>query len=111
MRLVDFDPITRIKTEFEYDHSQDKFVVKRSQDVDAILEDNKLAQLDVDSHRKQSKNDWSLYARVPNILIEKWLTEHGVDFFNPDHWQKVMRLINSPDYAPTVKRTTYYHDR
>ena len=110
MRFIDFDPITRISTHFEYDGGSDQFKVIRTQNTDPIIEDNKQAILDVDGHRAQAKNDWALYAKVPNIVIEKWLNEEGVNFFDRDHWPKVMKLINSPEYR-YLKRTTYYHDR
>ena len=110
MRFVDFDPLTGITTTFAYDHTEDKFTVGYSQDTTAIQEDNKLAQLDVDSHKRQSKENWAHYAKVPNIVIMEWRQKYGVDFFNRDHWPKVMQLINSPDYRD-LKRTTYYHDR
>lgn len=110
MRFVDFDPITRVYTHFVYDNDTDQFKVVRTQNTDPITEDNKLATLDVDQHRQQAKNDWAHYAKVPNIVIEKWLNEEGVNFFDPNHWPRVMRLINSPEYR-YLKRTTYYHDR
>src|SRR6478609_1090617 len=110
MRFVDFDPISGITTTFTYDHTCDQFTIAHSQDTTAIQESNRLAQLDIDAHRAQAKNDWSLYAKVPNIVIMEWRQKFGVDFFNPDHWPQAMKLINSPDYRD-VKRTTYHHDR
>jgi hypothetical protein len=95
---------------FEYDHSGDKFVIGHHQDCTAIIDDNKKALLDVDSHRKQSQNDWAHYAKVPNIVIMEWRQKYGVDFFNRDHWPRVMALVNSRDYQ-YLKRTTYHHDR
>lgn len=111
MEFVDYDPISGITTTFTYDHASDQFTIGRHQDVEQIVERNKASQLDIDSHRKQAKNNWSLYASVPNILIEKWMTEQGVNFFDPNHWPKVMELINSRDYSLACKRTSYYHDR
>lgn len=110
MQFVDYDPISGITTTFSYDHANDQFTVGYSQDTTAIQESNKLAQLDMDAHKAQSKNNWNLYARVPNIVIMEWRQKYGVDFFNKDHWPDVMKLINSPDYRD-VKRTSYYHDR
>ena len=110
MDFLDFDPITGITTKLAYDHASDQLTVGYFQDTTAIQESNKLAQLDVESHRKQSDNSWSLYARVPNIVIMEWKRKYGVDFFDRNHWPRVMKLINSPDYRD-VKRTTYYHDR
>ncbi len=80
------------------------------QDVTNILEDNKLAQLDTDMHRRGSKEEWAHYARIPIIVQYEWLQKYGVNFADPDHWPAVMKLINSPDYK-YLKRTSYFHDR
>lgn len=38
-------------------------------------------------------------ASIPNALIAKWLVEEGLDVYNPDHAERVMRKLNDPDYA------------
>ena len=35
-------------------------------------------------------------ASVPASVILEWLTKHGVDFYNEDHWPAVMKLLRSP---------------
>lgn len=109
MRLVDdYDPITGMWVTFEYDHSEDKFIIGHHQDTTAIIESNRQALLDTDSHRRQAKNEWAHYARIPNIVILEWRQKYGVDFFNLDHGKRVMQLLESPEYKD-CKRTTYKH--
>lgn len=110
MRIVDYDPITREGIKVGWDHENDRMLVEHFQDTSLILEDNKLAALDIDSHRKQSKNDWALHARIPNIIAMKWRQEYGVDIFNRDHSKKMMQLLEDPEWK-YLKRTTYKHDR
>lgn len=109
-RILDFDPLTGMTMTFRYDADTDTTVVGYQQDCAPILDDNKEAALDVDSHRKQAKNEWAHYARIPTVVQYKWLYEHGVNFADKNHWPKVMQLLNSPEYK-YLKRTTYYHDR
>lgn len=109
-RIIDFDPLTGMRVTFEYNHDNDTFTIGHHQDAQPILEDNKWALLDLDTHKKQSKREWAHYAKIPEIVILEWKAKFGVDFMEPNHWKKVMSLINSPDYR-YLKRTTYTHDR
>ena len=38
-------------------------------------------------------------ASIPAALIAKWRYEEGIDVFNPEHAERVMRKLNDPDYA------------
>lgn len=38
-------------------------------------------------------------ASIPAALQVKWLVEEGIDVYNPDHAERVMRKLNDPDYA------------
>ena len=109
-RLLDFNPLTGESVTFRYDHATDQFIIGHHQDTTAVVEDNQAAMLDIDAHRRQAKNDWAHYAKIHNVVIMKWKQDHGVDFFDRNHWSKVMSLLNSPDYR-YLKRTSYFHDR
>lgn len=76
----------------------DGVVVRATQDVTPILDYNKAAQNDGTNGYTPSR-DLRKIATVPNIIIEKWLNDHGVDVFNRDHAKKVKQLLNSSDYA------------
>ena len=108
--ILDFNPFTGETVTFDYHHSDDTFTIGHHQDCEPIMDANKRARIEIDA-KQQMANDWVHYASVPNILIMKWKQEHGVDFFNPEHWPRVMALINSRDYREGVKSTTIHHDR
>jgi len=97
-RLVDYDPMTGITTWFEYHPETDMTIVGREQDVDGILDLNRHLRNDSDYSKAGIKNDWWHYATIPNILIEKWKTEEGIDVFNKDHGKKLFQKLNSPEY-------------
>lgn len=78
MRLLDNDGI--IKTETHYDEIEDRLFVKREQDVEAILDTNK--ELANDGTKGFSTSgDFRRVASIPLIVIEKWMKEDGVNFF------------------------------
>lgn len=95
---------------FEYDHANDNVIIGHHQDTTALLESNKYALLDLDKHKRQSKKEWAHYAKIPEIVILEWKAKYGVDFYDANHWKKVMKLLDDPEYK-YLKRTTYKHDR
>ena len=108
-RVLDYDPMTGITTYFDYIHEEgEKTIITREQDVSTILEANKAIQNDDQITRDGIKKSWWHYAQIPNIIIEKWQTEHGVDLFNRDHQKAVFRLLNQPEYR-YLKTTTKMH--
>jgi hypothetical protein len=107
-RVLDYDPLTRITTYFEYHPETDTAVTFREQDVSLILEANKVLQNNDEVTKRGIKNGWWHYAVIPNIVIEKWLNELGVNVYNKDHSKKVFQLLNQPEYR-YLKTTTKMH--
>lgn len=108
-RVLEYDPLTGITTSVEYAPETDTTTVHREQsDVHLILDANKVLQNDEDLTRKGIKKSWWHYAQIPNIIIEKWLNEHGVDIYNKDHEKAVFRLLNQPEYR-YLKTTAKMH--
>lgn len=38
-------------------------------------------------------------ASIPAEIVVKWAVEEGIDVYNPEHSERVMRKLNDPDYA------------
>lgn len=107
-RFVDYNPMTGLTTYFDYDHSTDKTIVGYEQDVSLIIDTNKRLQNDEDYSRQGIKNEWWHYASYPAIIIQKWLTEYGVNVFDKNHDRRVVELTNRPEYR-YLKTTTKMH--
>jgi hypothetical protein len=108
-RVLEYDPLTGITTSVDYIPDTDTTVVYREQsDVNLILDANKALQNDDDVTKKGIKKGWWHYAQIPNIIIEKWLNEHGVDIYNKDHEKAVFKLLNRPEYR-YLKTTAKMH--
>jgi hypothetical protein len=106
--IIEYDPFTGMTTSLEYNHADDAVTVYREQDVSPILEMNKAMQNDAEVWKDGVKNSWAHYAQIPNIVIEKWKNDHGVDVFNKDHQKAVFKLLNDPQYR-YLKTTTKFH--
>ena len=107
-RVLEYDPWSGITTWFDYDESSDTTLIYREQDVSAILEMNKALARDEEFTRKGIKNDYWLYAQIPNMIIEKWMNEYGVNVYDKGHQKKVYQLLNQPEYQ-YLKTTSKYH--
>ena len=97
-RLLNTDPATGLMTWHEYDNSTDTTTIGYSADSDPILELNKAMSNDTDFSKKGIKDGWWLYASIPVILQMKWLTEEGLDIYNPHHSDRLSKKLNDPEY-------------
>jgi len=107
-RVLDYDPMTGITRYFDYVPENDTAVIYSEQDVSPILEVNKALQNEPEAWKQGVKRGWAHYGHIPNIVIEKWLNEHGVDIYNKDHRKKIFWLLNQPEYR-YLKTTTKMH--
>jgi hypothetical protein len=93
----------------EVDLRGDRMTLTHEQDVQPILDRNKLAAADSDKTARGIKNDWWKYASVPAIVEIEWMQKFGVDLGNPQHKSKVFKLLNHPDYR-YLKTTSKTHN-
>lgn len=82
-----------------YHHDGKAFTIERVQDVEPIVELNKQLQT------MEQRSDWARHvARVPNIILEKWLNEEwergniNMQFGSDEYYEMVERKLQDPDY-------------
>lgn len=69
---------------------------ERVQDVEAILDRNKQLANDGDGYSKS--RELRRVASIPLVVIEKWLNEEGINFFDPNCEAVIRRKLNSQEY-------------
>ena len=94
--LFDYDPNTGMKTVYE-DLGGDNFALHYEQDVEPILDMNKAKANEGRDYYAASNDIWRV-ASVPASVQLKWLIEEGIDCFNPEHWDRVKKKLNDPDW-------------
>lgn len=107
-KLLDYDPVTGVRETFEYDPMNDLTIIHTEQDVEPYLELNKARQNELQD-RRELLSDMSHYACIPNVIIQKWLVEEGINVFDKNHQKKVFQKLNSPEYR-YLKSTTFTHN-
>ncbi len=94
-RLLGFDRASGLAQWWLQD-GEGNWAQRSSQLVDALLDLNREAQVHCDPYN--AARDVRMVARIPLIIIAKWRNELGVDYWNPDHQDKVDALLNDADW-------------
>ncbi len=93
--------MSEIFTQVTSDPTERKYHFNRVQDVEPILEHNKLLRT------MPQKSDWGRHiASIPNVIYEKWFNEYNagrskpdLKIFGPEFSAFVQRKLQDPDYA------------
>lgn len=97
MRLLakKYDPKTGITEEAWYDDQTNKLTLRRLQDVDDTLAENR--RIYNDHGRKHYKDSDGLHhvAHIPFMIIEKWMKQ-GFNWYNSSDAERKAKL-NDPD--------------
>ena len=94
-RFFDYDPLTGIKETFV--ETEDGFAIRQEQDVTPFIEANKAKQGSGRDYWKAG-GDLRHEATIPMGVQYEWLTKYGIDVYNPDHTDGVVRLLNSNEW-------------
>lgn len=86
-----------VLTDIRCDNGQ--LVVRRTQDVEPILEANKREYNEAASWRPYAGTSMRKVASIPNVVAEQWLRE-GVNVFSrePEQLRKVAQKLNSNEW-------------
>src|SRR3546814_18509146 len=76
-------------------HDGETIAIETKQDVSRVLDLNKKIRNEFQGYKDKGDHHFHLYARIPNVVITKWLNEHGIDVYDPDHADAVAKLLNS----------------
>jgi hypothetical protein len=90
-----YSPDDVLMTEVDHHWADDTLIVKRTQDVEPILEQNKRL-FDVDDKRFGGESFYRM-ASIPMVVVEQWMAE-GIDVFKEEDMPKVRAKLNSSEY-------------
>lgn len=97
-RLLDYDSLAGIATYHHYDDATDTTGIERVQDVGSFIEHNKRLQNNPNYKQNGMKKEFLHVAHIPNIIIEKWLKEEGINVFKKQDRERVRKKLNDPDW-------------
>ena len=107
MKLMsrDYDPGTGITEEAWFDEVKGTLTLRRLQDVEATLADNRNA-FNMYTGKKPTYGDSNgihKVATIPLMFIEKWMREDGFDWYNSTDAERRAKL-NDRDYSKLLVR-------
>ncbi len=86
------------QTAMEICESEDLAVIHSRQDVSPLIERNKRFQ-NSDEDGYTPSRDLQQVASIPNIILEKWLKEEGLRYWDPAHTERLLKKLDDPDNA------------
>jgi hypothetical protein len=94
-RLLGFDSGSGL-AQWWLEDGEGNWAQRSSQSVEAMLDLNREAGNHCNPWN--ATRDVRLVARIPLIVIAKWRNEFGVDYWNPDHQDKVDALLDDAEW-------------
>lgn len=92
-RLLEHNPDSGLTQYFHYDESNDTFTIETVADAEPVIERNKKLYTD-----GRPKGEWNHIASIPPEVILKWREQYGVRIWDRNHWPRVKRLLNDPEW-------------
>lgn len=108
IRHLSTDPITGVETWHHYDDQTDETRIIYTADDTPLLEQNKMLQNDTGYTQAGIKQEFWKYASFPPGVQVKWLIEYGIDVWNRDHYDRITKLLEDPQWRH-LKCTTRHH--
>lgn len=105
MELFDYDPVTGIRSYWEYDEDTGKGLFRREQDVTAVVDYATRIRNEVADGRLED-NYMRLYAVIP-AGVELELMGKGISIYDPNNTRRILEEINR-NY-PKIKTTDRTH--
>jgi hypothetical protein len=88
--------MSEVTSRVRLDSDGTTLTVERVQDVEAIIERNKLLRT------LPQRSDWGRHiATIPNIIIERWMKEDGVNVLglsSEEFGEFIRKKLNDPDW-------------
>lgn len=85
--------------EMDYDSTEDRLVVRTTQDVEPILDHNVALQNDPGYDGYSKSRDFRHVASIPTILVHHWERTEGLNIYRQEDWEYIKKKkLNDPEY-------------
>jgi len=94
---LDSDPVNGAFSTFDFDEGEDRVIVRRYWDSEAVKEVLERNHYDRE-HTTPRDPDMQRAARIPDMVIYEWLMKWGVRAWDKNHQKKVNELLSSNEF-------------
>jgi len=96
-RFLSRDPMSGAVEHYRYDPDSDQCIIRRTADIEPIIEANKRS---VNDGIVQNKSrDMRFAARIPPDVQLIWLQQYGIRAWDKNHKKGVLKLLNSNEWS------------
>jgi len=85
------------QTSIGYDEADDVIVTHAEMDCAPTIELNKILYNDGTEGYGPTR-EWRRVASIPNIVLEKWLKEEGIKYWDPADTHKLAAKLDDPEW-------------
>ena len=96
-RLLDWDPLSGVALYHSYDRTTKQTTIEEWQNVEPILEANKIQRNHADHAKLRRGGLWQV-GRLPVAIISKWLHEDGVNVLDKNNQPFLDRKLRDPEW-------------
>lgn len=86
-----------INTGIDYDPVDDEAMIVHQQDCEPTLQLNKQLYNDGTNGYGPTR-EWRRIASIPNIILEKWLKEEGIRYWDSEDTPKLAAKLDDPEW-------------
>lgn len=79
-----------------WDPIDEVLVTHRVSDVEPVLIANQASMRK--AQESPLRGDWRRMARIPTVLLERWLREDGIDFRTKQGWKRVLSKLDEDEW-------------
>lgn len=79
-------------------HDGETVAIETRQSLDAMFDITRRLRNEFQGYKDKGDNHFHRYAVIPPMVIDKWRNDHGIDVFDPEHADRVKKLLNDPDW-------------
>lgn len=95
-RLLGRDDRTGIERWFH--HDGETIAIETKQDVSKALDVCRKIRNEFQGYKDEGDHHHHHVAHFPQVVIDHWREEYGLDVFDPDHSEAVWKKLNDPDW-------------
>ena len=92
-KILNHDSFTGITDYFEHDSATGKNIIQSVQDIDPILEINKM-----EGEYLDKRENWWKVGSIPLVMCQKWAEESGTIVWSKEWHEYAKKQLNHSDY-------------
>lgn len=79
-------------------HDGDKVAIETRQDLSKLFDATRKLRNSFAGYKDSGEHHFHRYAVIPDIVIDQWRNDYGIDVYDPEDEPRVRKLLNDPEW-------------